>query len=111
VSAGGWFDAEAIADERMDADMEMASLEAAGRRASRGRKRMVALRAAGDLDGAAKACRHGGGYPLDSLAARNAADPRAGEPGVRCLDCGSVLSAWPWDGGTVTAPCEIGGAS
>jgi len=87
-----WFDDEAIASERLDADIDMASLEAAGRSCARGRKIMQTLRARGDLAGAARACSHGSGYPLKSLAAENTRDPRAGEVGFRCSDCLSVLT-------------------
>lgn len=99
-----WFDAEAIASERMDADIEQADLEAAGREYGRSRKRMVRLRAAGDLAGAARACMHGGGYPLNSPAALNMADPRAGQQGFRCNDCGSVTTEYR---GAVLIPCDM----
>jgi hypothetical protein len=73
--SGGWFDEEAIADERFEADMLMASYEEEGRRyAAAGRKAKL-LYFAGDLEGAAKACPHGGGYPLASLAAGYEGDP------------------------------------
>lgn len=98
-----WFDPEAIETERLDADIEQANLEAAGRESARGHKRMLALRAAGDLAGAARACPHGGGYPLNSLAAQNSNDPKAGQQGFRCSDCGSILTEWA---GTVLAPCD-----
>lgn len=59
-----------------------------------------------------EACLHGGGYPLDSEAARNEHDPRAGQAGVRCSDCGSVLSGFRWDGPvTVLVPCELPSAA
>lgn len=90
--SGEWFDAEAIESERLDADIEQASLMAAGREYARGRKAMLRLLAVGRLDDAARACMHGGGYPLKSLAAENASDPRAGQSGFRCSDCGSVLA-------------------
>ena len=106
--SGGWFDEEAIAEERFAADLEMAAFEEEGRRyAAAGRKAKL-LYFAGDLAGAAKACPHGGGYPLDSPAAVNNGDPFAGEAGVRCHDCGSRLSDFAWDGGTVLVPCELG---
>lgn len=109
MSEGGWFDSEAIEAERFDADMEMAALEAAGRRASRVRKAAKALFIAGDLDGAAKACAHrGGGYPLNSIAASNDGDPRSGQGGVRCHDCGSAVTCFAWDGKPeVIAACEF----
>lgn len=95
--------------EREQADIEQAELEAAGREYGRAHRRMMALRKAGDLTGAAKACKHGAGYPLASLAATYAKDPRAGEKGVRCSDCGSVIDEFPWGGHYVTIihPCEL----
>lgn len=92
MSGGGWFDAEALEAERMDADLEQADFEAAGREYGRRLRQSRRLLAAGDLGGAAAACPHGSGYPLRSLAARNLGDPRAGEDGFRCSDCGSVLA-------------------
>lgn len=107
-----WFDDEALAVERLDADLEQAELEAAGREFARSLGRMHALRAAGDDMGAAKACEHGGGYPLDSLAASEGTcghvDPFAGGRGWRCRDCGSRLSSPPWEEDyTILAPCEM----
>ena len=86
--------------DREEADYQQAEAEAAGREYSRGVRRMKALRAAGKLAEAAEACPHGGGYPLASIAASEGTtsagvDPRAGQAGVRCSDCGSVLSDWP----------------
>lgn len=102
--AGGWNDPEAIEQERLDADMEQAALESAGRDYARRARKSALLRAQGKLDEAAKMCPHGGGYPLKSLAARNANDPREGQAGVRCYDCGSVLTDWQ---GRVLFPCEL----
>ncbi len=90
-----------------DADFDQRELEALGAETGRALRRSYALREAGDLAGAAATCPHGGGYPLDSLAARNAYDPRAGEVGERCLDCGSVISCFPFEGNTrVIHPCD-----
>lgn len=108
MTEGGWFDAEAIEAERLDADMEQAALVAAGARYARRQRQSVRLRAAGDLAGAARACPHGGGYPLRSLAAQRSNDPAAGQEGVRCDGCGSRLSDFPFNGEcTVLVPCEI----
>ena len=97
--------------EREQADFDQAEMERAGRVYSRRAKASAGLRAAGNLEGAAELCPHGGGYPLASLAATGRNDPRAGEKGVRCLDCGSVLSNFPWEGPVdVWFPCEIAGA-
>jgi hypothetical protein len=91
------------------ADYDQAAMEAEGRADSRARRRSEQLAAAGDLAAAARACPHGGGYPLASPAARNARDPRAGESGFRCDDCGSVLDLdpfWHPDECAVVHPCE-----
>lgn len=100
------YDPEAI---YQDADIEQAAFEAEGRRLAAAAQIADGLRAAGDLEGAAKACPHGSGYPLHSLAAENASDPDAGDDGYRCCECGSRLDKAPWDGGTVLVPCEVAG--
>lgn len=87
MHADDWF------DERQDADREMASLEAAGRAAHRGDVRMRLLLLSGDKTRAAQQCHHGWGYPTASPAATMANDPRAGQPGHRCLHCGSWWNA------------------
>jgi len=89
-----------------DVDMEQAVLDAAGQEAARGYQRMRNLRAVGKLAAAARACPHGGGYPLASMAAVNVADPNSSEEGWRCSVCGSRLDKHPWDGGAVIVPCE-----
>lgn len=81
-----------------DADYEQAALEAAGNAASRGRCRMMAFRAVGQLEAAANACHHGAGYPTASPAAHAEHDPRAGQRGMRCSSCGS------WWKGAVSFP-------
>jgi hypothetical protein len=101
-----YWDAEAIEAERFDADCEMAELQAQGREFGRARKTMLRLRAAGKLAEAAQACPHGAGYPLNSPAATNSSDPRAGQAGFRCVDCGSVLTGWA---GRVIHPCDLAG--
>jgi formate dehydrogenase maturation protein FdhE len=97
---------EAIYYERLDVDRQQAEFEAEGNRFWSQVKHMKALREQGRLDEAAEMCPHGGGYPLDSLAAKHENDPRQGEKGIRCSDCRSVLTAWPYEGGTVVHPCE-----
>lgn len=104
---GGWFDTEAIEQERFDADLEMAQMEAEGNRFALRQHQSKLLRAEGNLVAAAKKCPHSGGYPLASPAAEHENDPNAGEEGVRCWDCGSRLSAFVWDGGEVLVPCEV----
>lgn len=91
---GGWFDSEAIEAERFDADLEMASLEAEGNRMAARSARSRELRAT-DKAASAAACPHGGGYPLNALAAEHSNDPNAGEDGWRCSDCGSRLTEAP----------------
>jgi hypothetical protein len=103
---GGWFDDEAIEQERFDADVLQAQYEAEGNEYARRERRMKRLRAEARWAEAAQACPHGGGFPLDSPAAQHDADPSAGESGWRCWGCGSRLNVSPWDGGHVVAPCE-----
>lgn len=96
-----------------DADFEMRALYEAGARSARGRKAMLRLRAEGQLDEAARACSHGCGYDTDSPCARTIGDPRAGQPGMRCSDCGSYfedarsLYDMRDDPESVTVPCEF----
>lgn len=98
------YDPEAI---YQDADFEQAEMEEEGRRYWRRVDRMNDLRAEGRLVEAAAICPHGSGYPLNSLAAIYTHDPREGEDGYRCSTCGSALTDAPWNGGTVTHPCEL----
>ena len=90
-----------------DADFDQREMEEEGNRIAAKSRQSRALREAGNLVAAANTCPHGGGYPLASPAAEHENDPNAGEEGVRCSDCGSRLSAFAWDGGTVVVPCEI----
>lgn len=94
-----------------DADIEQAALEAAGRAASRGARRMRTALAAGDPAEAARHCHHGAGYPTNSPAAHNSRDPRAGQPGMRCTNCGSHwqhgCDLYDLRGTPPTAPCEL----
>lgn len=93
--------------EREQADFDQADMEAQGRAHGKKVKRFQVLKAEGKLQEAAEACPHSGGYPLDSLAARNAGDPREGQSGIRCSDCQSVVSCFPWSGEPeVIHPCE-----
>ena len=76
-----YYDQEAIDSERLDADIEMAELEAAGRSAARRVKRAHSLREQGRLAEAAAICPHGW--------------TRRYEPNPEhrvCYDCGSVIS-------------------
>ena len=100
------YDPEAVIQ---DADIEQAELEAAGREhANRERRACRAFRQ-GNPTEAARICRHGSGYPLNSPAAEHAKDPRAGSLGYRCTSCGSAMRFDPLvvEGDPeVTAPCE-----
>lgn len=98
---------EAIEQERWAADCEQADLESLGRQNSRAHRLSGRYAESGDFARAAAVCPHGSGYPLNSLAASNDNDPREGQTGFRCTDCGSVLSADPFDFDfEVLFPCE-----
>jgi hypothetical protein len=92
---GGWFDDEAIEQERRDADLEMYAIQAEGDRIWQSYQLAQLARRRGDFDIAYRICFHGGGYPLDSLAAERANDPAPAdaypEHAFRCLDCGAIL--------------------
>jgi hypothetical protein len=90
-----------------DADLLQAQYEAEGAAYAARQRESDRLRASGDVDAAARKCPHGSGYPLASPAATHSDDPFAGEEGVRCTECGSRLSDFAWDGGTVLVPCEV----
>lgn len=103
---------EAWSLDRMEADMLQAQYEAEGNAHARRQRKMLELRKEGKLFAAAEMCDHGGGFPLDSIAASEGTtgfgvDPFAGEDGYRCVDCGTRLSASPWDGGEIVVPCEV----
>ena len=74
-----------------DGDIETWELRAVAGERDAMRRESRQLEAAGDLEAAARACPHGGGYGLRGLAAERAGDPRAGEAGERCHDCNSVV--------------------
>jgi hypothetical protein len=101
---GGWFDEEAIEQERFDADLLQAQYEREGNEFWRQLQRAKKLREEGKLQEAAEACPHSGGYPLDSLAAGYNEDPHKGENGFRCVDCGSRVTDIMGD---VLVACEI----
>lgn len=104
MSGLGW-DPEAPAGFQ-DGDFEMRELEEAGARASAKVRIMRKLRAAGHLLAAADMCPHGWCYQLDSPAAEEANDPRAGESGYRCKECGSVLTDIFVEGAPILHPCD-----
>jgi len=94
-----------------DADIEMAQLTAAGNAAARGSRRMRRLRADGRLAEAAAACHHGAGYGTDGSAAVDIKDPRAGQRGHRCSECGSwwrgSVNFWELRETAPDVPCEL----
>ncbi len=102
--------------EREQADYDQAALEEAGNRHARVVRKVKALlevakgltadplAASNIRQQAATLCLHGGGYGLKGSAAVDAGDPRAGEEGYRCHDCGSVVDDIMGD---VLIPCEI----
>ena len=103
-----FYDPEAVIQ---DADIEQAELEAAGRAYSRRLRRARILFNQGRIGEASVMCPHGGGYPLKSPAAKNSEDPREGEEGVRCCDCGSVLSHFEYQSDApirIIHMCETG---
>jgi len=79
-------------------------MEEQGREFSQRLKNSKRLRST-DKMAAAKACPHGGGYSTPSIVGKD--DPRNDQEGFRCLDCGSFLSADPWEDYTIIAPCEL----
>ena len=101
--------------EREQADYDQAALEEAGNRHARTVRKVKAMLATAEgltADPlaasnirwqAANLCPHGGGYGLNGSAAVDAGDPRAGEMGYRCHDCGSVVTDIMGD---VLIPCE-----
>jgi len=80
---------EAIYYEKLDADMEMAQLEAEGNRHARRMKLVEVALAKGDRAEAAKVCDHGHVGKLDGLCSVD--DPRYMEVGYRCYHCGAVV--------------------
>jgi len=87
---------EVIYYEKLDADMEMAAFEAEGARYAARHRRVEALLAEGRLEEATKLCDHGATGLLKGTCSLD--DPRYGEEGSRCYDCGAVVTDL---GGTV----------
>src|SRR5512146_2299805 len=107
---GGWFDQEAIEQERLDADMLQAQYESEGMEFGRRLRKAQQLFEQGKFAEAAEWCPHGGGYPLNSPAAENDGDPMAGtDPDAwRRMDCGSRMKGHdPLVDMTVIVPCEL----
>ena len=91
-----FYDDEAIAQERFDADCDMSDLIEAGNEAARLIREGDKLRAAGRHFDAAKRCPHNGGYGLSGTMATDRNDPHAGTLGFRCCDCGARMDRDPW---------------
>lgn len=90
-----WNDQEAIESERLDADIQQAELEAAGRSARNRRRQAVLLRAMGKLEEAMTVCSHGwSGYNPDRTA-------------IQCYECGSRMVDQPDGRRIATVPCEF----
>lgn len=73
-----------------DADMEQAAFEAESDRYYGRVKRVKRLQAGGLLAEAAEVCPHGAVQGLKGSGAIG--DPRHGEDGYRCRDCGNVVT-------------------
>lgn len=81
---------DAIHYERLDADMEMAALEAEGNAYARRVRRVAKLVAAGDLNQAVQVCPHGHVGMLSGSCTDR--DPRHGQEGARCYECGGHVT-------------------
>lgn len=80
---------EIIYYEKLDADMEQAQFEAEGNRYARTQAKVDALIEAEDFEAAAKICDHGHVGGLTGTCSLE--DPRYGEEGYRCFNCGGVV--------------------
>ena len=80
---------EAIYYEKLDADMEMAQLEAEGNRHAKRMRNVRDALAAGDRTLAVSVCDHGHVGKLDGLCSEE--DSRYMEVGYRCYHCGAVV--------------------
>lgn len=74
----------------LEADMEQAALEAEGNRYARNLRKVEQLIAEGDLDAATELCMHGHVGLLKGACSEG--DPRYGEEGYRCFECGAVVT-------------------
>ena len=81
---------EAIWLERIDADREQAALEAEGNRYARVSRKVANLLAKGEYAEAVQLCWHGHVGGLDGSCTEN--DPRHGEAGYRCFECGGHVT-------------------
>lgn len=81
---------EAIHYECLDADLLQASLEAEGNRHARRAERVAKLLAAGQVGEATSLCFHGSVGGLTGSCTEG--DPRHGEEGYRCFECGAHVT-------------------
>jgi hypothetical protein len=81
---------EVIYYERLDADLLQAQYEAEGNRAARRSAKVERLLAEGDREAATKLCSHGHVGGLKGSCSQD--DPRYGEIGCRCYECGAVVN-------------------
>jgi hypothetical protein len=80
---------EIIYYEKLDADMEMAQLEAEGDRYWARMQKVEALLKEGNRSEAVQLCPHGAVCKLTGSCAEG--DPRHMEEGYRCSECGAVV--------------------
>lgn len=81
---------EIIHYEKLDADMEMAQLEAEGQRYWNKMQKVEKLLSEGKRSEAVKICPHGAVGKLTGTCSID--DPRFNEEGYRCYECGAVVS-------------------
>lgn len=72
-----------------DADIEQAQYEMEGNALARRQRHVETLKRAGADAEATEICAHGYVGKLDGLCSKD--DPRYGEEGFRCYDCGAVI--------------------
>lgn len=81
---------DAIYYERLDVDREQAALEAEGNRYARQQRRVEALLKSGQIEEATELCFHGHVGGLTGSCTDG--DPRHGEEGYRCWNCGAHVT-------------------
>lgn len=81
---------EAIYYERLDADREQAALEAEGNRYARRMRQVEALLKSEQFEEAVELCTHGHVGGLTGSCTDG--DPRHGEVGYRCFNCGGHVT-------------------
>lgn len=81
---------EAVYYERLDADREQAEFEAEGRAYARRQAKAAAALESGDVETAVATCSHG--YVGGLTGSCTEGDPRHGQEGARCFDCGAHVT-------------------